>query len=299
MDRFAAMTAFVRVAERGGFAAAGRQLNMSPSAMTRAIAALEDRLGARLFTRTTRIVRLTEAGQRFYEDCRRILAEVEEAESGAAGAHGALRGQLSVTASQLFGRIFVLPIITRFLTDHPDVTVRTLFVDRVVNLLEEGIDVAVRIGELPSSSLSARRIGSVRRIVCASPDYLSRHGVPQTPEELRDHSVVAATASQSASEWRFFANGAAQEVSVAPRLITTSNDVAIDAAAAGWGLTRLLSYQVAPEIAAGRLKIVLSPFEPPALPIHLVHAEGRRTSGKVRAFVDLAAELLRNNPLIN
>ena len=293
------MTAFVQVAELGSFAAAGRRLNMSPPGVTRAVATLEDRLGARLFTRTTRSVRLTEAGQRYLEDCRRILADIHEAESSAAGAHGELRGQLSVTASQLFGRIFMLPIITRFLDQHEGVTIRTLFVDRVVNVVEEGIDVAVRIGELPSSSLSAQRVGSVRRIVCASPEYLARHGAPQSPEDLSRHSLVATTASQSNVEWRFFASGVARDVPVKPRLITTSNDAAIDAALGGWGLTRVLSYQVAPQVAAGRLKIVLPDFEPPPLPIHLLHAEGRRASAKLRTFVDLAAELLRKDALIN
>lgn len=272
---------------------------MSPPGVTRAIAALEDRLGARLFTRTTRSVRLTEAGQRYLEDCRRILADIDEAESGAAGAHGELRGELSVTASQLFGPIFLLPIVTRFLADHEGVSARALFVDRVVNLVEEGIDVAVRIGELPSSSLSARRVGSVRRVVCASPEYLARHGAPQSPEELSHHSLVAATASQSNVEWRFFASGVASDVPIRPRLVTSSNDAAIDAALSGWGPTRVLSYQVAPEVAAGRLKVVLPDFEPPPLPVHLLHAEGRRTSGKVRAFVDLAAERLRKDRSIN
>lgn len=297
MDRIAAMSTFVQVAERQGFAAAGRHLNLSPPAVTRAVALLEDRLGARLFTRTTRSVRLTEAGERYLEDCRRILAEIDEAEGTAAGLQGELRGQLSVTASQLFGRLFVLPIVLRFLNAHPGVSVRTLFVDRVVNLVEEGIDVALRIGALPSSSLSARRVGSVRRVVCASPAYLARRGAPAAPDELEQHELIAATASVSSTEWRFHSGGMPHDVRIAPRLLTTSNDAAIDAAVAGWGLVRLLSYQVAPELAAGRLRIVLPDHEPPPLPVHLVHADGRRVSAKLRAFLDLAAAELRRDPL--
>lgn len=299
MDRLHAMAVLVQVAEQRSFAAAARRLNLSPPAVTRAVGWLEDRVGARLLTRTTRTVRLTEAGERFCEDCRRILSDLAEAEGAAAGAHAELKGQLSLTASTLFGRLFVLPIVMRFLDDHPGVAVRSLFVDRVVNLVEEGIDVAVRIGELPSSSLQARRVGSVRRVVCAAPAYLARAGLPQALADLSDHSIVATTASQSATAWRFFGAGVATDVPIAPRLITSSNDAAIDAAVAGWGLTRLLSYQVAPELAAGRLKIVLAEYEPPPLPIHVVHAEGRRMPARLRAFVDFAADQLRSNPLIN
>lgn len=298
MDRLQGMAVFVQVAERSSFAAAARRLGLSPAAVSRAVAALEERLGARLVIRTTRTVRLTEAGQRYYEDCRRILAEIEEADGAAAGMHGELRGQLAITASVLFGRLFVLPIVLRFLDAHPDVSVRTLFVDRVVNLVEEGLDVAIRIGELPDSSLHARRVGSVRRIVCAAPEYLSRHGVPQVPDELRNHRIVVSAASLTGVDWRFGHGAAATSVALRPRLITSSNGDAIDAAVAGWGITRLLSYQVAPELAAGRLRIVLAEHEPPPLPIHVVHAEGRRASGKLRAFVDRAVDELRANPMI-
>lgn len=298
MDRLACMAAFVQVAERQSFAAAARHLNLSPPAVTRAVALLEERLGAPLLTRTTRSVRLTEAGARFCEDCRRILAEVEEAEAATAGAHGALMGELAVTASQLFGRLFVLPIVTGFLDRHPAVSVRTLFVDRVVSLVEEGIDVAFRIGELPSSSMLARRVGSVRRMVCASPDYLARRGIPEVPADLAGHELIAATASFSVSEWRFGGPGGRTAVGVAPRLVTSSNDAAIDAAVGGWGLTQVLSYQVAPQLADGRLQVVLARHEPEPLPVHIVHAEGRRASAKLRAFVDVAADALRANPLI-
>jgi len=299
MDRLQAMTVLVQVAEQRSFAAAARRLNLSASAVTRAVAWLEDHIGARLLTRTTRSVRLTEAGERFCEDCRRILADLAEAEGAAAGAHAELKGPISVTASTLLGRLFVLPIAMRFLDDHPGVALRTMFADRVVNLVDEGIDVAVRIGELPSSSLHARRVGAVRRVVCGSPAYLARHGLPQTPADLKRHEIVATTASQSASAWRFFTDGTAVDTPIAPRLTTTSNDAAIDAAVSGWGLTRLLSYQIAPDLAAGRLKIVLSAYEPPPLPIHVVHAEGRRIPARIRAFVDFVDERLRGNRLIN
>lgn len=299
MDRLKVMAVFVQVAERRSFAAAARRLGLSAPAVSRAIAALEDRLGARLVTRTTRSVRLTEAGQRYYEDCRRILADIEEADAAAAGAHGELRGQLLVTASVLFGRLFVLPIVMRFLDDHPGVAIRTLFVDRVVNLVEEGVDVAVRIGELPSSTLRAQQVGSVRRIVCASPEYLARHGVPATPDELRQHRIVAAGASLGSTEWRFAAGDASVAVALQPSLVTTNNGEALDAAVAGWGLTRVLSYQAAAALAAGRLRIVLAEFEPAPLPIHVVHGEGRRASAKLRAFVDRAVRELREHPALS
>jgi DNA-binding transcriptional LysR family regulator len=297
MDRLQAMRVFVRVAETGGFADAARRLGLSPPAATRAVAGLEAAIGARLLTRTTRSVKLTEAGARYLEDCRRLLAELAEAEAAAAGSYATPTGTLTVTASLLFGQIYVLPVVLEFLGLHPAVSVRTLFVDRVTSLVEEGIDAAVRIGHLADSGLAATRVGSVRRVVCAAPAYLERHGIPRTPAELAEHGVVATTHSWGALEWRF--GGARRTaVTVRPRLVCNTNEAAISAAEAGWGLVRALSYQVAPALAAGRLQAVLSAYEEAPLPIHVVHPEGRHAAAKVRAFVDLAVERLRGNPLI-
>lgn len=298
MDRFQAMCIFAKVAETSSFAKAARALHVSAPTVTRAVADLVAHIGTRLFIRTTRSVTLTEAGARYAEDCRRIFADLDEAEAAAAGSFSTPTGTLTVSASVLFGRLYVLPILMEYLDRHPAVGVRALFLDRVTNLVEEGIDVAVRIGHLPLSSLVAVRVGSVRRIVCAAPDYLRRHGAPRVPADLARHRIVAATSAGPALEWRF-GNKEKTSVRVTPRLVCNANDAAIEAAVQGWGLTRILSYQVAPLIAEGRLVPVLADEEEEPLPIHIVHPEGRRVTAKLRAFIQLAAERLRANALIN
>jgi DNA-binding transcriptional LysR family regulator len=293
------MAVFVAVAEEGGFAPAARRLSMSPPAATRAVAAIEDRIGARLLHRTTRNVRLTEAGQRYFEDCRRILSEVDEAEEAAAGLHREPRGQLTITASVLFGKMYVAPLLLAFLDRYPQVAARTLFVDRVVNLIEEGVDVAIRIAELPDSGLTALRVGSVRRVVCASPDYLAACGIPHEPGDLIRHRTIAFRGVTPSTEWVF--RGGIGDLVVRPtsRLVVNTAETAIAAAVNGQGITRVLSYMIAPELMAGRLEIVLAEFEPTPVPIHIMHQEGRRTSARVRAFVDFAAERLRADTSIN
>lgn len=292
MDRFEIMRVFAVVAEEQGFAPAARRLGMSPPAVTRAVSALEERIGTRLLHRTTRVVRLTEAGTRFLADCKRILGEIEEAEASAAGSHAEPRGELAVTAPVMFGRMHVAPIVFDFLARYPRVTARTLFVDRVVNLIDEGLDVAVRIAELPDSSLHAVGVGSVRRVVCASPDYLAARGAPRTPADLSALDAIGFSLSGSPEEWSF-ASGAT--ISPPTQLLVNSMDVAVAAAVAGRGLTRVLSYQIVPELRAGRLEIVLAAFEPPPVPISVVYAEGRRAAAKVRAFVDFAVTRLRSD----
>ena len=299
MHRLEAMRVFVAVADAGGFSPASRHLGMSPPAVTRTVAALEARIGTRLLHRTTRVVRLTEAGERFLADSRRILAEVDDAEAAAAGSHAKLRGGLAVTASAMFGRLHVTPLALEFLRRHPQLTLRTLFVDRVVNLVDEGIDVAVRIGHLPDSSLTAIRVGSVRRLVCASPAYLDAHGIPASPAALASHDVVAFSGITPSRQWSFHTTGGAVTTSVAPRLTANSPDAAIAAALAGYGVTSLLSYMVAREIEAGTLVTVLSAYEPPPLPVHVVHHAGRQASARVRTFVDHVVAGLRANGAIN
>ena len=291
MDRLEAMRVFVSVADQSGFAPAARRLGLTPASVTRAVAALEERVGTRLLTRTTRVVRLTEAGTRFLADCKRILGEVDEAEAAAAGSHSEPRGQLVVTAPATFGRMHVSPVIFDFLARHPGVSVRALFLDRVADLVDEGIDVAIRIGMLPDSSLRAVRVGSVRRVICAAPAYLEKRGTPRTPADLAQHDAITFVGMTPQREWSF--DGKGQVVAPRIRLEVNSADVAIAAAVAGGGLTRVLSYQAAQALRAKRLALVLSEFEPPALPIHIVHAEGRRAPAKLRAFVDFAASRLR------
>jgi DNA-binding transcriptional LysR family regulator len=295
MDRFHMMQVFVAVAETEGFATAARRLQISPPAVTRAIAALEQHLNIKLLNRTTRHVRVTEAGQRYLEDARRLLAEVAAAEEAAAGINAEPRGHLAITAPVLFGRMFVMPAIVDYLEHYPQVQVSTLFLDRVVNLVEEGQEVGVRIGALPDSSMRALPVGTVRRVVCAAPAYLERAGIPQRPEDLPDHTIIASSAGSNAPGWQF--NGHTQKLT--PRLSVTTNDAAIEAARTGFGITRLLSYQVAPQLAAGSLKIILSEFEPPPLPIHILHREGRHSSTRVRAFIDLLAAHLRASKALN
>ncbi|MFB1489153.1 MULTISPECIES: LysR family transcriptional regulator [unclassified Thiocapsa] len=287
------MTVFVAVAEEESFAAAARRLRISPPAVTRAIASLEERLGVRLLTRTTRSVRPTDAGSRYLEDARRILLEADEADEVAAGINATPRGHLALTAPVLFGKIYVMPIVIAYQMAFEETSVSALFIDRVVNLVEEGLDVGIRIGVLPDSSLRAIRVGRVRRVVCASPAYLETHGTPRIPADLARHSVIAATSVSPGTEWTFARGKQRIGVRLTPRILVNTNDGALEAAKSGFGLTRLLSYQVASELAAGSLDTVLRDYEEASLPVHVIHREGRHGSAKVRSFVDLAVERLR------
>lgn len=292
MTRLEGMRVFVKVAETSGFAGAARELHMSPPAVTRAIASLEESIGTRLLIRTTRSVKLTEAGARYFEDCRRILADITEAESTAAGSYTTPTGTLSISAPVIFGQTHILPILTDFLDQYPGVIGRAIFVDRLVNIVDEGIDVAIRIGNLPDSSHSAIRIGAVRRVVCGSPAYFEKHGVPQTPADLVNHRIAAATSAWASLDWNF-GTGEKSTVTVHPQLFCSTYEGIISAAIQGWGLARAVSYQISPAIKMGTLQTVLTEYEPEPLPIHVLHSEGRRASAKVRAFVDFAVDRLR------
>jgi len=292
MDRLQAMKVFVKVAETQGFAESARQLLMSPPGVTRAIAALEAGIGARLFTRTTRSVKLTEAGQRYYEDCRRILAEIDEAEAAAGGSYATPAGILTVTAPVHFGQLHVLPVLIEYLDQHPAVTVRTMFVDRLVNLVDEGVEVAIRIGQLPDSGLHAVAVGEVHRVLCASPAYLAGAPALVEPADLAAHRIVVSTGGWSSTEWRFGQTDKSS-INVKARLLCNTNDAAIAAAVSGWGVTRVLSYQVRKHVDEGRLRILLPDQQEAPIPVHIVYSAGRNASAKVRAFVDLAAARLR------
>lgn len=299
MDRFHLMAVFVAVAEEASFAGGARRLKLSPPAVTRAITALEERLGVRLLTRTTRVVRVTEAGARYLEDARRIMADFDEADSAAAGINAIPRGPLAITAPVLFGRLYVLPIMTEYQSTHELTTLNALFVDRVVNLVEEGLDVGVRIGELPDSSLRAIRVGQVRRVVVGAPEYVRAHGVPREPDDLRRHRIIASTSISPAPEWMFGAKDQRSAIKLQPTILVNTNDSALEAARMGFGLTQMLSYQVAPQLASGELVRVLENHEGPDLPIHVIHREGRHGSAKVRSFVDLAVDRLRGHAALN
>ena len=293
MDRTDAIAVFIAVADHGSFAAAARRLGRSPASVTRAVADLESRLGVRLLTRTTRAVSTTEAGQRFLGGAKRVLADLDEIERAAAGQGTAPRGELRLTAPILFGRLHVLPIVTEFLDRFPEVQAALALVDRPVDLVEEGLDVAVRIGALGESSAVATRVGALRRIVVASPDYLARRGTPQRPADLTDHAVVAFSGIAGVEHWVFREAAGDVNVAIRPRLVVSTAEAAIDAARAGFGLTRVLSYQAAEDVARGSLLRVLPGYEGDEVPIHLVYPGGRHPPPKLRAFLDFTTPRLR------
>ena len=292
MDRLAAINVFVAIAEAGSLSAAGRRLGMPLSTVSRYLAALEDQVRVRLITRTTRDLVLTESGRHYLESCRRIVAELEAAELRLAGEHEEPQGELAVTAPVVFGRLQVLPVVVEFLRMSPRVTARLLLVDRTVDLIEEGLDVSVRIGALPDSSLIATRVGSIRHITCASPAYLVSRGRPSSPQELRNHDCISFTALSPVERWSF-AGPKSQRVNLHPRLTVNTAEAAIDAAVAGLGITRVLSYQAARPVADGSLRLILENFEPEEMPVNILHREDRLPQAKVQSFIAFALPRLR------
>ena len=290
MDRLDAMQAFVTVADLKGFAPAARKLGLSPSGVTRLISALENRIGARLLQRTTRSVTLTDAGARYLERARRILADVEEAEIAAESERARPNGRLVISAPVGFGRLHVSPVLTAYLKRYREVSAELRLEDRMINLVEEGIDLAVRIGHLADSSIVARHVGDMRRITVASPGYLKARGEPKKPQDIAAHDTIQ-FGSAPGGEWRFVEGGNEIRLDYSPRLSTNSADAAIRYAEAGGGLTRVLAYQAADAIKRGRLKAVLTKFEQPALPIHIVYPTSRLLSAKVRTFIDLVVDI--------
>lgn len=294
MDRLDELSIFVSVAEQGSFVAAARLLGRSPSAATRAVAALEDRLAVRLFNRTTRSVALTDAGARYLERGRRALAEFAELELSAASERGAPTGRLTLTAPEMFGRLHLLPIAQDFMRDHPAVTVSLLLLNRIVSFVDEGIDLGIRIAHLPDSSLRAIQLGHVRRVVCASPQYLARRGTPAIPADLAEHDAIAVAGDAPAADrWSFGEGKKAAAVAVEARLVVNTVQAALDATVAGGGVVRVLSYQTAPLEESGVLQRLLAPYEPPPIPVHIVHPEGRYLSPAIRMFIDRAVPVLR------
>ncbi|CCD98632.1 LysR family transcriptional regulator [Bradyrhizobium sp. STM 3809] len=287
MDRIDAMQAFVTVAELNGFAPAARRLKLSPSAVTRLVAGLEEHLGVRLLQRTTRSVTLTDAGRRYLERTRRILTDLEEAELAAASERLQPIGRLVVSAPVGFGRLHVGPVMAAYLGRYAEVAAELRLEDRQINLVEDGVDCAVRIGHLDDSSLVARQVGSMRRIVVGAPAYFKTHGEPRTPEALAKHQSIQFGPND---QWRFVKDGRDLPITVRPRLVTNNADAAIQYAEAGGGVTRVMAYQAAEMLRSGRLKRVLTRYEPPPVPIHIVFPSSRLLSAKVRAFVDLVIE---------
>ena len=297
MDHLQCLRTFVAVAESGSFARGARSREISAPAATRAVAALEKHLGALLLQRTTRSLRLTEQGEAFLADCRRVMADLDAAEAAVTGARDEPRGTLSITAPALFGSRHIAPLLFEFLDRHAALQARVLFTNRLVHLVDEGFDVALRIAVLPDSGLTAVPVGRMRSVVVASPAYLRRHGVPLEPAHLKQHRAIGFTIEdQDRTGWRFGRSPS----SVAPqeRLVVNANDVKVAAAVAGQGLARALAYQVSDEVRDGRLRVVLAEHEPPPVPVHLVYPAGRGAAAKVREFVACAAPRLRALPVL-
>lgn len=292
MDRLHEMEVFVAVVDAGSLAKAGKRLRISPPAVTRAVSSLEERLGTRLLNRTTRSLSLTEAGERFLESSKRLLAELDQAEKQAAGETAIPHGHLTITASVTFGRIALRPIISGFLADHPRITVSLILLDRVVNLVDEGVDVAVRIGSLPDSGVIARRVGEVRRVMSANKDYLARRGTPRHPTDLKLHDVIGFTGLMANRELRFDDNGRPAQVTLTPRFEVNDAAAAIAAAEAGDGIATTLCYMVGDKIRNAQLVPVLQDFWPPPSPVQIVYPHSRLLAAKVRAFVDWSAPRL-------
>jgi DNA-binding transcriptional LysR family regulator len=292
MDRLDQMTAYVAILEEGSLAAAARRLGSSPPAVSRALVALEERLGVPLIRRTTRRLAPTEAGLRYFKTCQRLLADIEAADREATGEGGEPHGLLRVTAPLLFGRMYVAPVVTAFVERHREARAELMLIDRIVDLIDEGVDVAIRIGQLPDSSLVARKVGQVRRVLVASPEYLARRGTPHTLRDLAGHDVIAFSGITGPETWRFRTRMGAVSVPIRPRLIFNQADPAIAAVCDGLGISRILSYQVADLVRAGRLTQVMDEIEDDPLPVQVVYDQHRLPAAKVRAFVDLAVEML-------
>jgi DNA-binding transcriptional LysR family regulator len=290
MDRVHAMTALVAVVDHGGFTQAARRLKLSPSAVTRLISSLEDHLGARLLQRTTRSVTLTDVGARYLERARRILADVSEAEASAQAERSTPTGRFVVGAPLVFGRLHVAPVVCTYLSRHPQVSCELTLGDRNINLVEDGVDAAVRIGRQDDTTLVSRVIGATRRVVVASPSYLAARGAPESVAALADHDTILFNPSSGAAEWRLVEQGDVRRIGVTPRYVTNSADAAIGHACRGGGLTQVLAYQVADAVRAGQLAVVLPRCEEDPLPIQVVFPSTRLLSAKVRAFVDLVLE---------
>lgn len=296
MDRLEAMSVFAAIVDGGSLSGAGRTLNVPLATVSRKLADLEAHLKTRLLTRSTRKLVLTDAGRDYLAACRQILEQVDEAERAASGAYANVKGQLVIAAPIVFGRLHVVPVAAAFLEMHPEVDIQLRLGDRNVNLIEEHVDVALRIGALPDSNLVATQVGEIRRVVCASPAYVERFGSPRTLVELAAHRCISFDGLDAADVWVFAADGAEKRpVSIRSRMTVTTADAAIAAAALGLGLTRVLSYQVADALRDGRLVRVLVDDEPPAVPASLIYPGQGRLPMKTRAFIDFAVGRMRAN----
>ena len=293
MDRFEAMATFATIADAGSLTAAGRRLGVPLATVSRRLAELELHLGARLFVRSTRRIALTDAGQLYLVACKKILDDVDTADRAAVGEYSAPRGELVVTAPIAFGRTFLLPIVVDFLAKYPEINVRMNLTDRNSHLLDEQVDLALRIGSLPDSSMISTQVGTVRRVVCGSPRFFETNGLPKTPADMQAQSCVTFDALSSAETWKFRIDGLEAGIVVRPRLAVNTAEAAVDAAIAGVGATQVVHYQAAGAIRTGMLRTVLEPFEVEPDPVSLVYFGGGAIPLKLRTFIDFAGPRLR------
>jgi DNA-binding transcriptional LysR family regulator len=293
MDRLEAMSILLAVVEAGSLSAAARRRGIPLATVSRKVSDLETHLRTRLLNRSSRRITLTDAGRSYVAACKGILEDVEEAERSASGEYRTPKGDLTITAPMVFGRVHVLPIVVEFLAAYPEIDVRIMLADRVANILEEDVDLAVRIGDLPDSSLVATRVGSIRRVVCGSPAYFAERGMPTSPSELGKHDCITFEGLTSPRAWTFTKGRSEVSVAIHSRLIVNTAEAAIDAAVAGIGVTRVLSYQIANAVRAGRIAVALQEFEPAPWPVSLVHAGQGLLPLKLRAFLDFAAPRLK------
>ena len=293
MDRLEAMSIVLAVAEAGSLCAAARRLNTPPATASRKITELEEHLRAKLFDRSARRLTLTDSGLSYVAALKRILADLSEADRAAAGEYATPTGELIVTAPTELGRLHIIPILAEFLRAYPDIDVRLLLAERIVNLPEAHVDLALRVGVLPDSRLIALRVGTIRRVVCASPAYLEARGTPKAPEDLAGHDFIVYEGFLGPDVWKFVRDGTDLAVMVQPRLVVSNVHVGCDAARAGIGLTRALSYQVKASLEEGTLTTVLDEFQPETLPVNLIYAAGRFMPIKLRAFLDFATPRLK------
>jgi DNA-binding transcriptional LysR family regulator len=295
MDRFESMAVLVAAVEAGSLSAAARRLGTPLATISRKVAELETHLNTRLLNRTNRRLTLTDAGQSYVAACRRILEEVGEAERAARGEYSAPKGDLLITAPVVLGRLRVLPVVVEFLRAYPEIDIRMILTDGLVQLVEGQVDLAVRIGALPDSSLVATRVGSIRRVVCGSPAYFAERGMPKRPDDLVAHSCITYDGLISPEAWTFGVGKSDVSVPIHSRLVVNAAEAAVEAAMAGIGITRVLSYQIANAVQSGALVVALAEFEPTPAPVSLVHAGGRLLPLKVRAFLDFAAPRLKDS----
>lgn len=292
MDKLESIRVFVAVAQAGGFSAASRALGLPLATVSRKVAELEESLGVRLFERSTRQVVLTDTAQPYFESCRRLLDELRDADESVTGAHASPKGELTITAPVGFGRMHLQPVALEFLRQYPEIDMKLLLVDRVVHLVDEHVDAALRISELPDSSLVARELGAIKMVVCASPEYLATRGVPEHPAALIEHHCIHWSSLGAQKSWRFRDQGGDEAFPIRIRLATTLPDSAVEAAQAGLGLTWVTSYQAEAAVRDGSLVPVLRAFETKPTPVSLVHPSNRRVPLKLRAFLDFAAPRL-------